>query len=305
MFENKPIISLNKINVFKKYEIKSYKAKRIRVVNGKGEEYEYPFEVIEAVTDEIKRTYNPILDTPELFTEILKIDLNNPDSILKFIHEYGIPRNETFEEGSSLGVIYNDRNIFHISNKKTQLEGFEYDVQQLQDYARIWEGISFDNKDIVEEFKNRFQKSEHFQEEWQTIKNESNETILKKYLVIVLNQHSMGRQGFYLSGNHIVPSIKFEDLTEIAWWQFANGVINNIYFKKCLNCGHVFFPQHGHQKFCPPINGRKISTCQNTYNQRTKRKRKKALELASEGYTAQQIADKLKRDLKEIQEWIN
>lgn len=43
----------------------------------------------------------------------------------------------------------------------------------------------------------------------------------------------------------------------------------------CLECGKEFIKTHGHQKFCPPKPGRKISTCQNTYNQRKKRERKK------------------------------
>jgi hypothetical protein len=46
----------------------------------------------------------------------------------------------------------------------------------------------------------------------------------------------------------------------------------------CKNCGLEFYPRHRSQFFCPVEPGIKRSRCENTFNQRIKRQRRKERE---------------------------
>jgi hypothetical protein len=50
-----------------------------------------------------------------------------------------------------------------------------------------------------------------------------------------------------------------------------------IVLKKCLECGKEFYQTHEKEKFCPPLDTVR-SRCENRYNQRLKRQRRKEKE---------------------------
>jgi hypothetical protein len=141
---------------------------------------------------------------------------------------------------------------------------------------------------------------------WRNISNESPRTIAKHYLVELLNNSNKGSSTFAIINNdEIHPATTFDNLFEVAYYQLSRAVIGNVEMRHCDNCGALFEVTHDSRRFCPPLPGHKISTCQNTYNQRVKRKRKKARELAAKGYTETQIAEKLKMRTEEIREWLH
>jgi hypothetical protein len=143
-------------------------------------------------------------------------------------------------------------------------------------------------------------------EKWHNISNESPRTIAKHYLVELLNNSNKGSSTFAIINNdEIHPATTFDNLFEVAYYQLSRAVIRNVEMRHCDNCGALFEVTHDSRRFCPPLPGHKISTCQNTYNQRMKRKRKKAKELAAKGYTETQIAEKLKMRAEEIREWLH
>jgi hypothetical protein len=62
---------------------------------------------------------------------------------------------------------------------------------------------------------------------------------------------------------------------EVAAYQLKQAIFKNERLHECQNCGAIFEPKHANQIFCSPLPRRKRSTCENTYNQRQKRLRKK------------------------------
>lgn len=80
----------------------------------------------------------------------------------------------------------------------------------------------------------------------------------------------------------------------------------------CKHCAGTFVKTHGSQKFCPPLPGSKGSRCKNTFNQRLKRDKEKAVKLFNEGKSIDdivQIVNKKRkgsdlRTLQQIKNWI-
>jgi hypothetical protein len=101
------------------------------------------------------------------------------------------------------------------------------------------------------------------------------------------------------------PGMTFKDLFEVAYFQLSRAVIGNIKMSRCEHCGALFEVTHESRRFCPPLPKNKISSCQNAYNQRVKRKRKKAKELKAKGLFIEEIAKKLKISISEVQSYLN
>jgi hypothetical protein len=110
---------------------------------------------------------------------------------------------------------------------------------------------------------------------WNEVQNLSPIDFCKSYLSLKLNNVSSGHPSTKFAQGKIVPAIRFNNLLEVAYYQFKQAIFMDMAFDNCLNCDALFEPVHGHQKFCSPLPNRKRSTCENTYNQRMKRKRLK------------------------------
>lgn len=110
---------------------------------------------------------------------------------------------------------------------------------------------------------------------WEEVKNKDLKRIATAYLDIQLKMIRSGETANRFSNGSIEPAIRFKNLLEVAGYQLKQAIFKNKKLEECLNCGALFEPLHAHQKFCSPLPGRKRSTCENTYNQRQKRMRKK------------------------------
>ncbi|MES1053648.1 hypothetical protein FOA24_32555 [Bacillus thuringiensis] len=89
------------------------------------------------------------------------------------------------------------------------------------------------------------------------------------------NVFRYGTEKLMINNGAIQQEHVFKNLFQVANYQLKQAILTNAKFEICPNCGHHFEVQHKNQRFCPPLPGRKRSTCENTYNQRLKRKRKK------------------------------
>ncbi|MFE4351571.1 hypothetical protein [Peribacillus butanolivorans] len=120
------------------------------------------------------------------------------------------------------------------------------------------------------------EKASEFKNIWGQVKNEPDlKTIAFAYLNLKLKAIESGETARRFIDGNIVPAIKFNNLLEVAGYQLKQAIFKNQKLEECLNCGALFEPRHASQKFCSPLPGRKRSTCENTYNQRQKRLRRK------------------------------
>lgn len=305
MLQENTVITPSAFCVYDGYEFEIIEEQRLEVVDKESKKANIWFEKVKYIknsTDKLKRWFNPLTDTPELATELLKVDPNNDKSVLAFVNEYGLP-DHTTPDGFGVNRLFNE---FKFSHKIMPVD--QYRLSTVKTIAEIWKAIGEKDQEALKHFIERFEelsrKGETFSEEWEKIKNKDSLTITKTFLAMVLNECSIGTTGFRLSGKKIVPTVVFVNLFEVAQWQLANAITNDVHFKTCELCGHLFIPQHGHQRFCPAKIGHKISTCQNTFNQRNKRTRKKVIELAAKGYSVKEISVKLQRSVNDIKEFI-
>ncbi|WP_042375310.1 hypothetical protein [Neobacillus jeddahensis] len=140
---------------------------------------------------------------------------------------------------------------------------------------------------------------------WYEIGFDPPEVRSRHYLVELLNNWEKGNSTYAIIDGQIQPGMTFADLFEVAYFQLSRAVIGNIKMERCEHCGALFEVTHESRRFCPPLPRNKISTCQNSYNQKIKRKRKKTKELVANGLSIEEIAKKLKIDIKEAQAYLN
>jgi hypothetical protein len=136
------------------------------------------------------------------------------------------------------------------------------------------------------------------------LKDRDPQAVAMAYLTELLNRHGKGNSSYALIDGQIQPGTTFKDLIEVAYFQLSRAVIGNIALRPCEHCGALFEVTHESRRFCPPHKDNKISTCQNSYNQRIKRKRKKARELHKEGMSLNEIVSKIKMPADEVRQWL-
>lgn len=272
----------------------------------------------------LERSYNPLEDTPEIFTEIAKVDPFDDKDLMKFINVYGIPLGAVLTNDPDTPIFHDEINII---NLEMDIPLFASELAKYKEAFYLWNALEENNETILNNAKISFEKeAKHslyeitFNEDthikdlawekledkeshpdfytlledeihksldskisfnhslwksWQKTKDKSLQEIAKIYFIHLLNTNDAGTSSFEIQDNNIIPGIRFSDLLEVAYFQLSTAVINNKKFKRCLNCDALFEVVHEGRKFCPPLPGRKRSTCENTYNQRLKRQRRK------------------------------
>lgn len=114
---------------------------------------------------------------------------------------------------------------------------------------------------------------------WNKVKDLSDKDIAMAYLNLELGKLKSGKSSNTYINGKIVPAVAFKNLLEVAAFQLKQAIFNDTKLEFCLNCGALFEPRHAHQRYCSPLPNRQRSTCENTYNQRLKRKIRKEKEL--------------------------
>ncbi|WP_453992382.1 hypothetical protein [Bacillus nitroreducens] len=280
-------------------------------------------------------TYNPLEDTPELYTELAKLDPLNEKDLLKFASEYGLPTNivsvELTEELDFDNTGFDPK---YVTNDEMDILTFAQSLKEYKEAFNLWNAINENEMPILKHAKEAFKKKaieanrktkhdiykrflaedydvedlswDELEDEetkpnfyqlleyyinnkidslilyehslwrsWNETKDKSLQQIAKKYLIHLLNSNESGQSSFAIQNNEIVPGVRFDDLLEVAFFQLSEAVTHRVKFRRCAHCRSLFEVTHEGRKFCPPLPGRKRSTCENTYNQRLKRERLK------------------------------
>jgi hypothetical protein len=252
--------------------------------------------------------YNPLEDTKELYMELNKIDPNDFDSIINFVNIYGLPTGANIEAGNKEIKVIHRMKMQEFNNKleplkqiisiwqaikennKEDLEKHKKDFQLLATMNQIHDYIAYEDfEEVAEKISDKNLTHPIVSEEfkvWISVKEQDLRTIAKAYITQLLNEHASGetkttlmnlaaeRNGKTIYKKDIVEAISFKDLFEVAYFQVRKAILEND-IKICEHCGFPFEVTHERQRFCPPRFGRKRSTCENTYNQKLKRQRKK------------------------------
>ncbi|QEL82649.1 hypothetical protein DN407_29585 (plasmid) [Bacillus sp. JAS24-2] len=260
------------------------------------------------------RTFNPISDEQVIYAEIAKIDVDDKKSILKFVNEFGIPttsngshlitdKNHILNLALNFTELYLGINLIQSRTKtwgflKQENGFFEAIYEQDWYHQKVLESANieknnytinklielllsedlYDIEDKIESITNT--DTYKFRNSNNTFSNISTEEKVKEVYVNKINRWSKGYDNFSIVNGQIKKELLFNDLFDVANYQLSEAILQNKELKHCENCGHLFEPAHGSQKFCSPLPGRKRSTCENTYNQRLKRQRKKEQEQA-------------------------
>ncbi|MED4903970.1 hypothetical protein [Parageobacillus thermoglucosidasius] len=157
-------------------------------------------------------------------------------------------------------------------------------VEELTEFVFSDLGIAFGGEidNIIEKYKENPEKlkrlsirASEYKITWEQVKNTDLKNIAMAYLNLKLKKLPSGKTSTRFTKGKIVPAISFENLIEVASYQLKQAIFKEAKLERCLNCGGLFEPLHGSQKFCPPRPNKKRSTCENTYNQRLKRQRRR------------------------------
>lgn len=293
-------------------------------------------------------SYDPLKDTPNLYTEMAKIEYFDTPSLLKFIQNFGLPMGDDLFSTENYKVAHFKLNLFefyfYLYHLKQTINVYEAiitnDRFKLNRYAKKFEeyvsnefksaGLNYletlkntnktDNRpdltfkkeelkriqqapDIVKEY---FGYSNSKKDQKTALRNQPVIDQVNHYLVELLNDLRKGDSSFRIIKNKRMPGTTFYNLTEVAYYQVSRHIAINGDFKRCEydKCGAIFEVTHESRRFCPPLPGNKISTCQNSYNQRMKRKRRKVLQLIEKGLSIPEIASNVHLSEKDITDYI-
>lgn len=251
--------------------------------------------------------YNPLEDAKELYMELNKVIPEDPKTIMKFVRTYGLPIGANLDDGDKeIKAIYrmelqelNEKlkpfqKIISVwqaikNNTEQALETIKKEFQLMATLDQIHEFSGEDNyEEILRNINadmNNPTTTEEFKS-WLSVKDEDLKVIALTYISVLLNKQSLGkrqhkvtnvtceRSGKLVTEKAMVEAISFNNLFEVAYYQLSKAIPKKE-IRKCDHCEFPFELTHERQHFCPPLLGRKRSTCENTYNQRIKRQRKK------------------------------
>jgi len=188
-------------------------------------------------------------------TEIMKELKREFENLATFNQRHQLLFNEALSSEEYANYIFNDTKIsFRGGEMKKVLEYFKRNPDKLLELNKKGDGLN---------------------NTWEQVKDETDiKTIAYTYLNLKLKDLKAGETATRVINGKIVPAMKFSNLLEVASFQLKQAIFKDLKLEECINCGALFEPIHGSQKFCSPLPGRKRSTCENTFNQRKKRERK-------------------------------
>lgn len=200
-------------------------------------------------------------------------------------NEYGYLLRDTFQK-----VIDNNGLVREAISKVSSAYGDELMKEITNITDRVWKEL------------NKLYLPTNAGIKWSPNKTPEDNTL--QYLSELLNKWEKGNSTNAVIDGKIQPATTFGTLLEVAFYQLNRAVYGNIEMARCEHCGALFEVTHGSRKFCPPLPKHDISSCQNAYNTKIKRKRKKARELAATGLSIEEISKKMKIAPNEVQSYL-
>jgi hypothetical protein len=294
--------SLTRFMVLENYEM-VYKNKELKWISN--EDHSYKAKI------KNNSIYNPLEEATELYTELNKVNIDNHKSIMKFVETYGLPLGETINAGNQDIKAFHTMNIEEFSQKLEKYkEIFGYwkitrnkvpkEMEQVKKEfgnaaleALMLSTLSIEDLEEVdhEEFGKKDSPvviPEYAR--WLEIKDKEPIHAVNELVSILINeQYTKQEQTKYVDTRCVdkgkityekkmAPAVYFNNLFDVAYYQLLQAEYRESRIAECKNCGLPFEVTHERQRFCPPKKGLKGSTCENTYNKRIKRNRKKEKE---------------------------
>ncbi|MEH7403353.1 DUF6076 domain-containing protein [Gottfriedia acidiceleris] len=238
---------------------------------------------------EIKHTYNPLEDVDilskaaNLFTPG-ELTVETKDKYTSFFREFGLLGNV---DSHLFGTVIHGTSEPHLLAFREQsfssgLSSIETSLMGLNDV--LWhadinlgrENLSHDSA-WLEEIRKNYEEStpDYIKLDKQRLAQSGMNSHTKELVSSLIRKRSSSIESIQVLDDQYVTTISFPTLLDVAYHQLTNALLGIKTFNKCLNCGSIFLAKHGLQKFCAPLPNRKRSTCENTYNQRKKRNKKK------------------------------
>jgi hypothetical protein len=234
---------------------------------------------------DIKYTYNPLSEEHDILTPIANLDVNNLDELLQFVRNFGL----FGEESKRLNLRemqYITKFPHQFSFKKENIFHIFSDILALREtffYANKSINKDVNKNDEIWAIKKLALLNKHVEEntnlpEYIKVEPKEDETsALMEVTALLLRQNASYIESTQVINGDYAPAIIFPSLIDVAYYQLSKALLEQKEFRRCLrhDCNKLFIAQHGHQKFCAPLPGKKRSKCENTYNQRLKRQRQK------------------------------
>lgn len=255
--------------------------------------------------------YDPLTDAQGLFTELMKLptiwDENlewnkryKISALTDFLHAYGLPLGEG---------IFNERFEWKGSTTMNFYE-FNRELFEYQQAFNIWLAIKHNKASKIKTYAKEYDSKYMIHHKWNAPPlNDKNKA---SYLLsIILEKKSKGNYTYKISNGKPNEIYTFSNLFEVAYFQLSNSIKNEMNFKTCKNCGHLFHETHKSRLFCHNSPKSNISACANSYKQRVQRDKAKAIKLAKEGVDVREILKNInskrdiysKRTMNEILKW--
>ncbi|MEH7610765.1 DUF6076 domain-containing protein [Gottfriedia acidiceleris] len=234
---------------------------------------------------EIKHIYNPLEDVDILskaanLFDPREINERTIDNYISFFREFGLlgdVDNYSFSQ-----VRYGTSQPHILTFQEQSFRSVEASLMGLNDvlwHADINLGRDNHSNDLtwLEGFRKTYEKynTDYIKLDKQRFAQSGIDSHTKELVSNLIRSRSVIMESTQVLDGEYVPAISFPTLLDVAYQQLNNALYGGKTFNKCLNCGSIFLAKHGLQKFCAPLPNRKRSTCENTYNQRQKRLRKR------------------------------
>lgn len=146
--------------------------------------------------------------------------------------------------------------------------------------------VDYDNPTEVNKFLKRFNLKANNIDELQQIQNDvfvflcwytKNKTAGVEQLIkhLLKDINSFVREEVYLDDDEIKTRYKIDNMRTYCLSLIKDNMIYKHHIKECKECENYFVAEHEHQIFCTKLPTNKRSTCENTFNKRLRRQRKR------------------------------
>ncbi|MBP2641887.1 MAG: hypothetical protein H6Q66_2838 [Firmicutes bacterium] len=257
---------------------------------------------------EIAQTYNP--DETNIYRELLKIKTMNIEHLRLFCTKFGIPVINHKEKQSLRVNFLSFDHMKDISINQIKVDELSSAINEFQKAANIWhdiqhnsrkidniareldkfditnnwhEGTELDNisqNKLLEEYKTSTQY-----QAFASTKDYSTLAKAKQYLAYEITKNlrpSSHIQGLTFYKGSFRPQLAFSSPIDYAWYQLKEHVSGGTNYVKCWHCKTLFIPSKTNQHFCPTVNIRSRSNCENALSQKFRYHKENIMKMINE-----------------------
>ncbi len=244
-----------------------------------------------------------------IYTHLSRLRRNDLNSILDFVNQFGLLGYETRHEYSLHSNFSNQKIFTTIQERIEYITSAASDIAEVLDlWGKVNEGIPIDRvwhpttesnyQALTREYLEKALPAHKL-----TIREADSLTLSKMYIAFKASKHLGGVRpvaNFTPKGEPI-PGFAYLSLYDAIWHQLYMDMVTKAEFKQCPYC----FSWHtGRGQFCPAPPFYKRSPCENAFNQRLHRQKKKVVALWESGKTIEEITATIGIDAEQIKAWI-